>query len=57
MRKKLKKQLNPKTRDWHRWFAWHPVIVGQWHLVWLEHIERRYEYDQWNYQFKPEEYV
>jgi hypothetical protein len=30
------KQVDP----WHRWFAWHPVRVGdEW--VWLETIERQ----------------
>ena len=27
--------------NWHPWFAWHPVCVGNSKLVWLESIERR----------------
>lgn len=31
--------LTAPARGWHRWFAWHPVVVGdQW--VWLETVER-----------------
>lgn len=38
-------RLNPserrKTREtWHRWFAWHPVQIGD-HMVWLEPVERK----------------
>lgn len=29
-------------RQWHRWFAWHPVRVASRSCVWLEWIERRY---------------
>ena len=32
--------LTPKDRT-GRWFAWHPVWVGQ-KLVWLEYVERYY---------------
>lgn len=28
-----------RLEDWHGWFAWHPVRIGE-QIVWLEHIER-----------------
>jgi hypothetical protein len=28
-------------RQWHRWFAWHPVRVGDGDVRWLEAVERR----------------
>lgn len=43
--------LTDPKRTWHKWFAWHPVLVkesvGQWNytrtrVVWLEHVERKY---------------
>ena len=36
-----------RKMKWHRWFAWHPVTLGnEWHnpegqTVWLEWVERR----------------
>lgn len=28
-------------KEWHRWFAWYPVKVGD-TLYWLEYMERRW---------------
>lgn len=40
--------------EWHRWFAWHPVRLGQWRdgeLVWLETVERVWiSGDGWYYR-------
>lgn len=30
----------PLNRDWHPWFAWHPVKLGS-TTVWLETVERK----------------
>jgi hypothetical protein len=30
------------SADWHRWFAWHPVTVGN-QIAWLEWVERKYD--------------
>lgn len=27
--------------DWHDWFAWHPVRVGDGDCRWLETVERK----------------
>ena len=44
-------RYQPAT-EWHRWFAWYPVVIeGQW--VWLETVERRLVEsltDYWTYQ-------
>lgn len=28
-------------RDWHDWFAWRPVFLPGYGLVWLQKIQRR----------------
>ena len=46
---------------WHRWFAWHPVVVSVEeeldHWVWFEHLERKWsvgrygdEKGRWRYR-------
>jgi hypothetical protein len=34
------------SMQWHRWFAWRPVIVysraGRWRVAWLQDVERRW---------------
>lgn len=53
---------NDKTL-WHRWFAWHPVVVdvkddGSQEYVWLEYVQRcgiyyswiEGSYWEWNYK-------
>jgi hypothetical protein len=56
-REKLKSKL--KIPDWHRWYAWHPVVCeGMW--VWLETIYRKGElveggygpFITWQYRLK-----
>lgn len=37
MRIKIKKTT--KT-EWHKWFAWHPIITND-EIIWLEKINRR----------------
>lgn len=32
---------HPKSKDWHLWFAWRPVVASG-HWVWLEWVERRW---------------
>lgn len=44
-----------KARDFHRWFAWFPVVmVGQ--VVWLEVVERKWvmgsDSNYWEYREK-----
>ena len=39
-----------EKQRWHRWFAWHPVVIGKYpdgtkKLVWRETIERCGIYD------------
>lgn len=29
-----------KKKQWHKWFAWHPVVVNR-EWVWLETISRK----------------
>ena len=33
------------SREWHTWFAWHPILVktdSETTLVWLENVARRW---------------
>lgn len=49
-REKLNKE------EWHTWFAWKPVAISKWSMVWLETIERRLVIGQfdswWKYRLK-----
>lgn len=42
--------LHPKS-EWRKWFAWHVVTVYS-DRVWLEVVERKYnyDYDMWDYR-------
>jgi hypothetical protein len=31
-----------KLREWHRWFAFLPINIGNDQCAWLEFVERRY---------------
>ena len=33
-----------RLKDWHPWFAWYPIQVGNKKCCWLERIERKGEY-------------
>ncbi len=30
------------TNDWRKWFAWYPVELQTWEVVWLETIYRKW---------------
>lgn len=32
--------------EWHKWFAWHPVMIGN-QSIWLETIQRKMRYIGW----------
>lgn len=47
-------QPSPLDGNWHRWFAWRPVLVnGFW--VWLERIERRADWCDWFFDWEYRE--
>ena len=62
MKKKIKER-KLKT-EWHKWFAWRPVIVEDWHgeydyKVWLEFVDRKGEFvrsdiigGHWEYEYR-----
>lgn len=47
-----------RMSNWHRWFAWRPVQVGENDCRWLEYVERKGAYWEcvghsgwdWNYR-------
>jgi L-asparagine transporter-like permease len=46
------------TTDWHRWFAWYPVLIGE-EIVFFEYIQRKFEekpYDAWTFSRYTAEY-
>jgi len=36
-----------RCREWHRWFAWHPVEVADHDCRWLEWVECRGWPEEW----------
>lgn len=32
--------IKQRSRDWHRWFAWFPITLGDGKWVWWESVER-----------------
>ena len=46
-----------RQKEWHRWYAWHPVRVGPGDCRWLEYVERKIEFcwDDyfWEYRAAP----
>lgn len=34
----------PDKTQWHNWYAWLPVRIQHGPMVWLEVIQRRFEY-------------
>lgn len=44
--------------DWHKWFAWRPVVIQNkdktWSLIWLETLERKricmHDHFTWDYR-------
>lgn len=53
-----------RLEDWHKWFAWYPVIVDFIEVegkertvkVWLDYVERKGQYDpcwqRWNWVYR-----
>ena len=35
------KEKRQAKEDWHRWFAWRPVLVGEHDCRWLEFVMRK----------------
>jgi hypothetical protein len=38
---------------WHRWFAWHPIVVREKefeHRVWFAHLERKWSFGRYGEQ-------
>lgn len=33
-------EAHPEHQEWHRWFAWRPVVIGN-HIYWLQYVERK----------------
>ncbi len=53
-----------ERKQWHRWFAWHPVHVDYGECVWLENVWRKghFHFDElvewWEFEYsvnKPDE--
>lgn len=44
-------------QEWHRWFAWRPVRVGEGDCRWLEAVERKgtywcYGHGSWDWKYR-----
>lgn len=44
-----RKERHEKFYTWHKWFAWHPVIIDG-VIVWFEEIEREKFINTWQYR-------
>jgi hypothetical protein len=55
-------QEKERKAQWHRWFAWYPVRVGE-DCRWLEFVEQRAEYvsyydgGEFQWEFRPASFV
>jgi hypothetical protein len=40
---------NTPLTDWHKWFAWRPVVILDGRIAWLETVQRRKSHskDRW----------
>lgn len=38
---KLKKKKEVDITQWHRWFAWHPIVTEEREWIWLQCVQRR----------------
>jgi hypothetical protein len=51
-------RLAKERGQWHPWFAWYPVRIGDECCAWLELVERRGEYwsdpygSGWDYEYR-----
>lgn len=52
-----------RIKEWHKFFAWLPEIIGEGRFIWLESVERRliegregpnWGYEKWEYRRKGE---
>lgn len=47
------KQRFDRLSQWHDWFAWRPVKVGDYECRWLEVVERKCEWlGAWDGEYK-----
>lgn len=63
MRFKKKKNYGHDDREWHYWFAWHPVRIDNNTIVWLEWVARIGEYKHsgrlgagWDWKYQDTDY-
>ena len=49
---RLRARATTKHMTWHKWFAWHPVMLRESNTwVWLEYLYRRRIYDTESFYF------
>lgn len=36
-----REKRNERLRNWHKWFAWHPIRIAENDCRWLECVNRR----------------
>lgn len=42
---------NARLERCHRWFAWHPVRIGD-EIYWLEYVWRQRQWNTFDYDYK-----
>ncbi len=57
-RRSSQKERDVKKKDWHLWFAWYPISVGEHDYRWFEMVERKgvflagLEINNWSWQYR-----
>lgn len=48
-----------RLKEWHTWFAWHPIRIGPHDYRWLETVVRkgRFQGDYWEWQYTAHEHA
>jgi hypothetical protein len=58
MKFRIVRSTSEHKQKWHKWFAWHPVIVNG-TFIWLEYVYRKSYYHTgyapgWNFEYRVE---
>jgi len=44
---KTRKEFNDRRENWHKWFAWRPIILDDGRWAWLQFVQRKILYSNW----------
>lgn len=38
--------------EWHTWFAWYPLRISDYEVIWLENLQRRKSWRNGDWEYK-----